>query len=230
MSESGAVIERVYREHASRILAVLVRIFGAHNFELAEDVLQEALQRAIVAWQEGGVPENPAAWLMAAAKNQAIAPVGIARKIALARAVFNLVPTVPPGASGRFLIEARIAEQHCTAQTFADTDWRAIVTLYDELVATTGSPVADLHRAVALGYAGDPQAAIARVQQLRENGALRSSHLPPAILAHLSALAGDALSARRYAEESSKLGGTAREQQSMLDQLARLLNDSSPAV
>jgi RNA polymerase sigma-70 factor (ECF subfamily) len=144
-------------------------------------------------------------------------------QIDAARALCALADRVLPGASGRFLIEARIAEQHCLAPTFAQTDWRAIVALYDELVATTGSPVADLHRAVALGYAGDPRGALLRVQQLRENGALRSSHVPPAVLAHLSALAGDAVAARRYAEESTRLGGTPREQQSMLEQVERLL-------
>jgi RNA polymerase sigma-70 factor (ECF subfamily) len=72
MTESDAAVERVYGEHAARILAVLVRIFGTRNLELAEDVLQEAFRKALVAWQADGVPENPAAWIMAAAKNQAL--------------------------------------------------------------------------------------------------------------------------------------------------------------
>src|SRR5678816_1010701 len=42
------------------------------NLELAEDVLQEAFRKAVVTWREEGVPENPAAWIMAAAKHQAI--------------------------------------------------------------------------------------------------------------------------------------------------------------
>jgi hypothetical protein len=45
----------------------------------------------------------------------------------------------------------------------------------------------------------------------------------PAVLAHLSAMMGDADSARRHAQESRHLGGTAREQQSMMDQVERLL-------
>jgi predicted RNA polymerase sigma factor len=40
MWDSSAAVERVYREHSSRILAVLVRLFGTRNLELAEDVLQ----------------------------------------------------------------------------------------------------------------------------------------------------------------------------------------------
>jgi RNA polymerase sigma-70 factor (ECF subfamily) len=148
-----------------------------------------------------------------------------AEQIAMARGILRLAATVPPGASGRFLIEARIAEQHCLAPSFGETDWKAIVAFYDELVEVTGSPLAELHRAVAIGYAGDPRGAIERVQQLRagSGSVLRDSHLPPAVLAHLSALLGDAGAARRYAEESKRLGGSAREQQSMVEQVEHLL-------
>jgi RNA polymerase sigma-70 factor (ECF subfamily) len=146
-----------------------------------------------------------------------------AGRIALARSFLGLAAMAPPGASGRFVIEARIAEQHCLAPTFAETDWKAIVGLYDQLVEATGSPVAELHRAVAVGYAGAPALAIERVEQLREQEVLRRSHLVPAVLAHLSAMRGDEASARRYAEESGRLGGTAHEQRLMFDQVERLL-------
>jgi RNA polymerase sigma-70 factor (ECF subfamily) len=98
------------------------------------------------------------------------------------------------------------------------------VALYEELQAATGSPLAGLHRAVAIGYAGDPRSAIAMVQSLKETAPLRASHLPQAVLAHLSALAGDADLARSYAAESMKLGGSSREQASMLEQIDRLLS------
>ena len=47
MTDIEAAVENVYRENASRILAVLVRIFGTRNLELAEDVLQEAFRKAL---------------------------------------------------------------------------------------------------------------------------------------------------------------------------------------
>ena len=52
--------------------AVLTRIFGVHNLALAEDVVQDAFCRALEVWKFRGVPENPSAWLMAAAKNRAL--------------------------------------------------------------------------------------------------------------------------------------------------------------
>jgi RNA polymerase sigma-70 factor (ECF subfamily) len=51
------------------MVAALTRIFGVHNLALVEDVAQEAFCRAIEVWKFRGVPENPSAWLMAAAKN-----------------------------------------------------------------------------------------------------------------------------------------------------------------
>jgi RNA polymerase sigma-70 factor (ECF subfamily) len=54
------------------MVATLTRVFGLHNLELAEDVVQDALCRALEVWKFGPLPDNPSAWLMAAAKNRAI--------------------------------------------------------------------------------------------------------------------------------------------------------------
>ncbi len=54
------------------MVAALTRIFGVHNLALAEDVVQDALCRALEVWKFRGLPENPSAWLMAAAKNRAL--------------------------------------------------------------------------------------------------------------------------------------------------------------
>jgi RNA polymerase sigma-70 factor (ECF subfamily) len=54
------------------MVSALTRIFGIHNLTLAEDVVQDAFCRALELWPFKGVPENPAAWLMASARNRAI--------------------------------------------------------------------------------------------------------------------------------------------------------------
>ncbi len=54
------------------MLAGLVRILGLHNFDLAEDLVQDTLLRALETWRFGRVPENPAAWLMLTARNGAL--------------------------------------------------------------------------------------------------------------------------------------------------------------
>ncbi len=418
-SACEAAIEEVHRQHSAKILAVLVRIFGPRNLELAEDVLQEAFRKALLAWEQRGIPDNPAAWVMTAAKHHAIDTIraqrterrfsadlasqlesdwtltytvdqefeatkieddhlrmifmctnadiapenriplilrtlsgfsipAISRALLLPEAtvkkrlvrtrqrlwghafefptpeklphVMDSVHTVlyllfnegfhssekaramnlelcqeavhlssllvreprvvnrdtlgllalmhfhlaraaarldaggsevpidrqdrtqwdhgamssasallvlaersAPGASGRFFIEAKIAEQHCIAPSFDQTDWDSIVRWYDELVTATESPLAELNRAIALGYRGDLRTAIECASELEANPTLGGSHLPAAALAHLCALAGDAAEARRHALRSRSLGGTAREQRSLVEQVERLL-------
>jgi RNA polymerase sigma factor (sigma-70 family) len=54
------------------MVAVLTRIFGAENVDLAEDVVQDALTEAMHHWTYKGVPDNPSAWLFRVAKNKAL--------------------------------------------------------------------------------------------------------------------------------------------------------------
>jgi RNA polymerase sigma factor (sigma-70 family) len=71
-AEDPRELGHLFRREAGRMVAALVRIFGLHNLALAEDVVQDALCRALEVWKYGPLPENPSAWLMAAAKNRAI--------------------------------------------------------------------------------------------------------------------------------------------------------------
>ena len=64
--------EHLFRREAGRMVAALARLFGPHHVALAEDVVQDAFCRALEVWKARGVPENPAAWLMTAAKRRAL--------------------------------------------------------------------------------------------------------------------------------------------------------------
>ncbi len=66
------LVDHLFRHEAGRMIAVLTRIFGMHNLELAEDVMQEAFLKAVQTWKFENVPDNPAAWLMQVARNKAI--------------------------------------------------------------------------------------------------------------------------------------------------------------
>jgi RNA polymerase sigma-70 factor (ECF subfamily) len=65
-------------------------------------------------------------------------------------------------ANGPYALQAAIAAQHAEPKR----DWPAIASLYDRLATTTGSPVVELNRAVALAESGEPQAALALVDGL----------------------------------------------------------------
>ena len=63
-------IEKIFRDEAGRVLATLIRLVG--DFDLAEDVLQEAFTVALERWPACGPPGNPRAWLVNVARNKAI--------------------------------------------------------------------------------------------------------------------------------------------------------------
>ncbi len=66
------LVDHLFRREAARITAVLTRIFGSHNLELVEDVVQDTLLKALEHWKFHGIPANPTAWLFTAARNKAL--------------------------------------------------------------------------------------------------------------------------------------------------------------
>ena len=64
------VVEMVWRIESARLIGGLVRI--VRDVGLAEDLAQEALATALERWPRTGIPQNPGAWLMTAAKNRAL--------------------------------------------------------------------------------------------------------------------------------------------------------------
>jgi RNA polymerase sigma-70 factor (ECF subfamily) len=66
------IAENLFRHEAGKLVAILTRIFGLDRLRLAEDVVQEALIRALSTWPYYGVPDNPSAWITQTAKNLAL--------------------------------------------------------------------------------------------------------------------------------------------------------------
>ena len=66
------MVEHLFRHEAGKMVATLTRIFGIEHLSLAEDVVQEALARALQTWPFYGVPKNPSAWIMRASRNLAL--------------------------------------------------------------------------------------------------------------------------------------------------------------
>jgi RNA polymerase sigma-70 factor (ECF subfamily) len=64
--------DHLFRHEAGKMVAVLTRLFGAGNLDLAEDTVQDALIEALSHWKYEGVPANPSAWLFRVAKNKAL--------------------------------------------------------------------------------------------------------------------------------------------------------------
>lgn len=67
--EIARLATHFFRHEAGKLVSVLTGIFGIDRLQLAEEVVQEALVRALQTWPYYGIPENPAAWITQTAKH-----------------------------------------------------------------------------------------------------------------------------------------------------------------
>ena len=66
------LVDSLFRREWGKLISVLTKLFGPQNLQLAEDVVQETLLKALHTWKINGLPQNPSAWLFTAARNKAI--------------------------------------------------------------------------------------------------------------------------------------------------------------
>src|SRR5436190_17160084 len=70
LDDHASAVARVFREEAGRLVAWLTRSLG--DFELAEDLVQDALLAALEQWSSDGLPDCPRAWLRTVARRRAV--------------------------------------------------------------------------------------------------------------------------------------------------------------
>jgi RNA polymerase sigma factor (sigma-70 family) len=103
-----------------------------------------------------------------------------------------------------FHIEAAIAAVHATARSVDDTDWEAIVGLYDRLIAIAPSPVVALNRAIAIGQRDGPDAGLEALTAIAPNR-LRSYPFYPAAIGEFAWRRGNLDSAREHFSAAVRL-------------------------
>jgi RNA polymerase sigma-70 factor (ECF subfamily) len=124
------------------------------------------------------------------------------------------------GALGPYTLQAAIAACHARARVAEDTDWERIVALYDALAQLMPSPVVELNRAVAIGMAFGPQAALELVDDLTAEPALRGYHLLPTVRGDLLAKLGRNEEARAEFERAAALSHNSRQRARLLGRMA----------
>jgi RNA polymerase sigma-70 factor (ECF subfamily) len=115
-ASNSTTVENLFRREAGRISAAVVRLVGLAHLDLAEDVVHDALVQALEVWKFRGIPDNPAAWLMAAAKHRAIDVIRrerTARRFAPEVAdqlstEWSLVPTVAAAFEEKEIVDAEL--------------------------------------------------------------------------------------------------------------------------
>ena len=97
---------------------------------------------------------------------------GVRAGLRLATGALNAGTASPEGA-GRFALQAGIAGLHAQAPSLEETDWTAVVRLYDRLYDRWPTPVVRLNRAIARSYVDGPTGALAELDMLQDEAALR---------------------------------------------------------
>lgn len=128
------------------------------------------------------------------------------------------------GGDGPYVLQAALAACHARAPTAADTDWAGIVALYDRLMQRAPSPVVALNRAVAVGMAQGPAAALPLVEALASEPALRQYPWLPSVRGDLLARLGRRAQARAAFVEAAAMTRNTRDRD-MLQARARALED-----
>ncbi len=120
------------------------------------------------------------------------------------------------GANGQYALQGAIAACHARARTPEETNWVGIAALYAALAELTPSPVIELNRAVAIGMAFGPAAALEMADELATEPSLKNYHRLPSVRADLLFKLGRFAEARAEFERAASLTKNAREIEMLL--------------
>jgi len=148
----------------------------------------------------------------------------ISRGLAALAQAEQLAPARRP-----YTVQAAIAACHARARTAEETEWERIVSLYEELARLQPSPIVDLNRAVAVGMAYGPAAALGLVNALYSEPALKDYHLLPSVRGDLLAKLGRFEEAARDFDRAASLTRNAREQDLLRERAASCAAGREPA-
>jgi RNA polymerase sigma-70 factor (ECF subfamily) len=123
---------------------------------------------------------------------------------------------------GPYTLQAAIAAVHAEAESTAVTDWRQIVTLYDELVRIHPSPVVQLNRAVAIAMCDGPEAGLTQIDALLEQGELVNYYLAHSARADMYRRLGRTAEARSSYEQALALTQQEPERQFLQERIRQL--------
>ena len=121
---------------------------------------------------------------------------------------------------GRYQVQAAIAALHDDAASAEETDWPQILQLYGMLHALSPGPMVQLNRIVALAEVHGPVLALAQLDLVEDDPALRGHHRMAAVRAHLLEKCGDLPAARAAYLTAARLTLSAPEQRYLLARAA----------
>jgi RNA polymerase sigma-70 factor (ECF subfamily) len=123
---------------------------------------------------------------------------------------------------GSYTLQAAIAAVHAEAESVAATDWGQIVALYDQLLRIQPSPVVQLNRAVAIAMRDGPEAGLAHIDAVLEDGELANYYLAHSARADMCRRLGRTAEARASYEKALALTQQEPERQFLQERIRQL--------
>ena len=123
---------------------------------------------------------------------------------------------------GSYTVQAAIAAVHAQAESVAETDWRQIVALYNQLVRIQPSPVVQLNRAVAIAMCDGPESGLAHIDAVLEHGELANYYLAHSARADMCRRLGRTAEARSSYEKALALTQQEPERQFLQERIREL--------
>src|SRR5262249_23099364 len=121
------------------------------------------------------------------------------------RGLWLLEHSATGDAVSAYHVEAAIAAAHVTARSVEETNWRAIVDLYDRLMTIAPSPVVELNRAIAIGQRDGPERGLEALRSIADVARLERYPFYPAAIGELESRLGHVEAARRYFSSAAAL-------------------------
>ncbi|HET7116364.1 MAG TPA: sigma-70 family RNA polymerase sigma factor [Hanamia sp.] len=121
-------------------------------------------------------------------------------------------------------IEAAIAFEHCTAESFGKTNWEQILKLYEWLCAISPSPIAELNKVVAIMEALGADKALQAMEEISNLEKIKSFYLYPSLLGEIHSRLHHPTEAKKYFEMAINLTKSENEKKLLQNKIAALLN------
>ena len=123
---------------------------------------------------------------------------------------------------GSYTLQAALAAVHAQAESVAATDWGQIVALYDQLLRIQPSPVVQLNRAVAIAMRDGPEAGLAQIDAVLEQGELAKYYLAHSVRADMYRRLSRIAEARASYEKALALTQQEPERQFLQERIRQL--------
>ena len=147
---------------------------------------------------------------------------GLWNRAQIARGLDLLRQAHRKGPIGLYGLQAALNAVHADARTFDETDWAAIVEIYDQLLRFTDNPVVRLNRAAAVAWIDGPEAGLALLDELERGGELVDYHYLYSAQADLLQRTGDRAGAALAYQRALAACSNAAERALLTEQLSRL--------